>query len=70
MPSVPDSLVEHMRGLPCSVIAVGMNAAPLAAGAGRDLPGSGFGATHAQESGLDVGSPITEGNRHHEGAND
>ena len=35
-------------------------AAPLAAGAGRVLPGSGFVAAHAQESVLHGGAPITE----------
>ena len=39
----------------------GMNAAPLAAGAGKVLPGSDFVAAHGQESVLDVGGPITEG---------
>ena len=35
--------------------ALGMNAAPLAAGAGTVLSGSGFLAAHGQESVLDVG---------------
>jgi len=41
--------------------APGINAAPPAAGAGTVLPGSAFVAAHAQESVLDVGGPITEG---------
>ena len=36
-------------------------AAPLAAGAGAVLSGSGFVAAHAQESALDVEDPISEG---------
>ena len=42
VPSVPDSLVEHMRGLPGSVIAVGLEAGPLSQWLHKGLSDAGF----------------------------